>query len=113
MNNLKEPIRIIAYGQEYSVGGIIYPDDTVKINRGSLISRKCTTTIKLEKNFQLRDRIISTRVDSNYRLKYDEIFPNRTVAAIIVSGSERNGNDFFKTVKATRNWVALIVIWRS
>ena len=94
---LTEPLNIIANGENYSVKGLYLPDGKVIIKKGSMIS-PYTRKLVYAKIENLRNKILTTKVDKSFCLIEDVIFDNHSNAATVVVGSMQTGNSVFKTL---------------
>ena len=94
---LTEPLNIIASGENYSVKGLLLPNGKVIIKKGSMIS-PYTRKLVYAKIENLRNQILTTKVDKNFCLTEDITFDNHSNAATVVVGSMQTGNTVFKTL---------------
>ena len=94
---LTEPLNIIATGENYSVKGLLLPDGKVVIKKGSMIS-PYTRKLVYDKISNLRNKILTTKIDKTFCLTEDVLFDNHSNAATVIVGGMQTGNTIFKTL---------------
>lgn len=94
---LTEPLNIIASGENYSARGLLLPSGKVIIKKGSMIS-PYTRKLVYAKIENLRNQILTTKVDKNFCLIEDITFDNHSNAATVIAGSMQTGSTVFKTL---------------